>query len=60
MFDIYKVEKTVIPNWYIFRETEMVEDMKAEGYKIEYYYKDQKQQNGKIWNNGYVDLVGRI
>ena len=60
MFDIYKVEKTVIPNWYIFREAEMVEDMKAEGYKIEYYYTEQKQQNGKIWNNGYVELVGRI
>ena len=60
MFEMYCVDKTIIPNWYIGREEEMVEDMKNEGYKIEYYYTDRDNSIEEIANDGYVVLVGRV
>ena len=60
MFDMYGYDKTIIPNWYIGREEEMVEDMKNEGYKIEYYYTDRDNSIEEIACDGYVILVGRI
>lgn len=59
MFDVYREKKTVIPNWYIYREDKMVEDMRNEGYDIQYYYINQKEKEGNTWSNGYVELIGR-
>ena len=60
MFIGYGVDKTVIPHWYIDKEDEMVEDMRQEGYLIEYYYTDRENKNEEIACDGYVVLVGRV
>ena len=60
MFVGYGVDKTVIPYWYIDKEDEMVEDMRQEGYLIEYYYTDRENKNEEIACDGYVVLVGRV
>ena len=60
MFDMYGYDKTVLPNWYMDKEEEMVEDMRQEGYLIEYYYTDRDNSIEEIANDGYVVLVGRV